>query len=108
MLREVVVEFDAATQSLAALTAAAYRLIGTATCQVETASGQYLCRLSWSDRNDNERDRIDHDTVRARFIDLVTDENLRERLAIRTEPLRNVIVSLAFCSLANQSKEEAS
>ena len=35
MAAEVRVDFDAAAQSLSALNAAAYRLIGTATCQID-------------------------------------------------------------------------
>ena len=31
-----------------------------------------------------------------RFLDLVTDENLRERIAVQTEPTRNLILALAF------------
>jgi hypothetical protein len=34
------------------------------------------------------------------FLELVTDENLRETMARKSEPLRNLILSLAFGSLA--------
>jgi His-Xaa-Ser system protein HxsD len=106
MLQEIVVEFDAATQSLTALNAAAYRLIGTATCQVEQSGGRYVCRLA-SKADGRNGERIDSDTLRTRFINLVTDENLRERLAVKTEPVRNLILSLAFGSLAAQPEEKS-
>jgi His-Xaa-Ser system protein HxsD len=105
MLREVVVEFDAATQSIAALNAAAYRLIGTCACQIEQSGDRYLCRLTFSgaDRNGQE----DLDILRIRFIDFVTDENLRERLAAKTDPIRNLILSLAFGSLAAPPEQKS-
>lgn len=92
---ETVVDFDAAIQSLSALNAAAYRLAGVAACQIDTANGRYVCRLTPTSSDPVE-------TVRARFIQLVTDENLRESLHARTEPLRNLILSLAFAALATQ------
>ena len=106
MLPEILVEFDSATQSLAALNAAAYRLIGTATCQIEQDGNRYLCRLSSREAVDKNRS-ADLDAVRAQFIDLVTDENLRERLAAKTEPVRNLILSLAFGSLAAQADDKS-
>ena len=103
---EVSVEFDAATQSVAALNAAAYRLIGTCTCRIEQSGGRYLCRLALSQGSDGDQ-RLVLDGLRNRFIDLVTDENLRERLAAKTEPVRNLILSLAFGSLAAQPEEKS-
>ena len=46
MAAEVRVDFDAATQSLSALNAAAYRLVGTATCQIDKKGDHYVCRLT--------------------------------------------------------------
>src|SRR5690348_10975380 len=77
------VDFDAGIQSLNALQAAAYRLVGTATCQIEKANGRFVCRLVRL--NDLQHgDTVDAETLRTRFLDLVTDENLRERLAEKT------------------------
>jgi hypothetical protein len=45
--------------------------------------------------------RKDAEALKIQFLDLVTDENLRERIAQRTDGVRNVILSLAFGSLAN-------
>jgi His-Xaa-Ser system protein HxsD len=96
---QVIVEFDAAIQSLAALNAAAYRLIGSGECRIEQADGRYLCHLS-SERGPAEN-------LRSQFLDFVTDENMRERVAARTEPVRNLILSLAFGSLASQPDKSA-
>jgi His-Xaa-Ser system protein HxsD len=98
MAAETAVEFDAATQSLTALNTAAYRLIGTATCQIDKTGSRYVCRLSSTGQIDSER-------LRVRFIELVTDENVREHLSAKTEPMRNLILSLAFGSLASGSPE---
>jgi hypothetical protein len=40
--------------------------------------------------------------VRSRFLNLVTDENLREKVSKETDRLRDVIVALAFGSLAEE------
>jgi His-Xaa-Ser system protein HxsD len=100
MSAEVVVEFDAATQSLASLNAAAYRLSGTAACHIDEAGGRYLCRLSAPSASDL-------DTLRHRYLQLVTDENVREALRSRTEPVRNLILSLAFGALAAPSADSS-
>jgi His-Xaa-Ser system protein HxsD len=95
---EVIVDFDAATHSLSALNAAAYRLIGTAVCQIDFSDGRYVCRLTPSGQ-------LDADSIRSRYLELVTDENVREHLRAKTEPVRNLILSLAFGSLAAQSQD---
>jgi His-Xaa-Ser system protein HxsD len=100
MAAEITVDFDAGTQSLSALNAAAYRLAGTATCQVDKRGSRYVCRLSSVAEPDSE-------SLRLRFLELVTDQNVRENLATKTEPVRNLILSLAFGSLAASSSQEA-
>ena len=97
---DLVVEFGTAVQSLGALQAAAYRLIGTAACQIEQVDDCFVCRLTPSS-NPTKKAFSDWETLKAHFLDLVTGENLREQIAARTEGVRNVILSLAFGSLAN-------
>ena len=99
---DVVVEFSASVQSLGALQAAAYRLIGTATCHIEHVADWFVCRLT---PVTNPKRSLSVDGLRAHFINLVTDENLREQIAARTDPVRNVILSLAFGALANSPTE---
>src|SRR6476660_7823099 len=98
MVGELMLDFDARTQSLDALRAAAYRLIGKATCQIEKSGDRLVCRLT-----PNDLARLNEDALKSSFMDLVTDENLRESLAVRTEPVRNLILSLAFGSLADSN-----
>jgi hypothetical protein len=38
--------------------------------------------------------------LRVHFLDLVTDENLREKIAAETNGVRDVILALAFGALA--------
>ena len=97
-MAEVLVDFDAATHSLSALNAAAYRLIGTAACQIDKSGGRFICRLT-------STAQLDADSLRSRYLQLVTDENVREGLRAKTEPVRNLILSLAFGSLASQSQD---
>jgi len=97
----VEVEFDASIQSLGALEAAAYRLIGTASCHIRQTDGQFVCILAvQSSKSTNEKLLESADTLKSHFLNLVTDENLRVRLAGKTEGMRNVILALAFGSLA--------
>jgi His-Xaa-Ser system protein HxsD len=91
----IVVDFSSSTQSLGALQEAAYRLIGQAACQIDEANGRYVCRLSPSQQ-------LQGDELRSHFLNLVTDENLREKVNRETDRLRDVIVALAFGSLAEE------
>ena len=92
----IAVEFDCAVQSISALRAAAYRLIGTATCDISKIDERWVCRLAPAAKEASD--------LRARFLDLVTDENLRETIAAKTEPTRNLILALAFGHLAAPSE----
>ena len=89
----VKVRFDRSIQHLEPLQEAAYRLIGMASCQVEPEGSEFVCLLT-------PADGTDQDAVCARFLDLVTDENIRARVSARTEKVRDVILSLAFGALA--------
>lgn len=91
---EIVVEFGL-SQSIGALREAAYRLIGTASCLIDTTGERHICRLTPKGSEAAE-------TLRARFLDLVTDENLREKVAAQTAGIRDVIVALAFGALARE------
>ena len=103
MADEVRIEFDGAIQSLDALRAAAYRLVNLASCQINTEADQFVCRLT-PRKTISPTKPPDAEFIRLHFIDLVTDENLRERISIKTEPVRNLILSLAFGSLASQGE----
>lgn len=102
MAPPITVEFDEATQSLDALNAAAYRILDAANCQIERRDGRFVCSLAAKAGSADTED-----TLRSRFLDCVTDENVRERLAIRTEPVRNLILSLAFGALASQPQNKS-
>jgi His-Xaa-Ser system protein HxsD len=96
MADSIAVEFDEAVYSADALNAAAYRLLGTASCRIEKIGAKFVCHLTPSKAIDGI------DAIRNRFVDLATDERLRESLSKRTDPVRNVILSLAFGSLATE------
>jgi His-Xaa-Ser system protein HxsD len=98
-------DFDSSIQSLGALEAAAYRLIGTATCQIDRVADRYVCRLAPSSNPQKGAALLSSDDLKERFLNLVVDENLRTRVADKTEGLRNVILALAFGSLAATQKD---
>jgi His-Xaa-Ser system protein HxsD len=101
---EVAVDFDSTVQGLAALEAAAYRLIGATTCRIDRVGDRYVCRLAPT-ANPQKGAELRADDLRERFLNLVTDENLRTRVAEKTEGVRNVILALAFGSLAATQKD---
>ena len=103
-LVEVAVDFDSSIQGLGALDAAVYRLIGTATCRVDRVGDRYVCRLSPTS-NTRKGAALNPDDLKERFLNLVADENLRTRVAEKTEGVRNVILALAFGSLAATQKD---
>jgi His-Xaa-Ser system protein HxsD len=100
MSGEISLDFDGAAHALPALQAAAYRLIGTAHCDITANAGGYRCRLTPVKPADLE-------ILRAQFLDLVTDENVRASIHERTDPVRNVILSLAFGSLAASPRDSS-
>lgn len=94
-MSDIFVDFNASVQSLGALQEAAYRLIGQASCHIDEANGRYVCRLSPCQPQRGSEE------LRTHFLNLVTDENLREKVGRETDRLRDVIVALAFGSLAD-------
>jgi His-Xaa-Ser system protein HxsD len=99
---DIAISFDSNIQAVAALEGAAYRLIGTATCCIERVADRYVCHLAL-----NSSPRIGDltpATLKETFLNLVTDENLRVRIAEKTDGVRNVILALAFGSLASSQK----
>ncbi|MES5488700.1 hypothetical protein QMZ05_38670 [Bradyrhizobium sp. INPA03-11B] len=84
--------------------AAAYRLIGTATYQIERADDRYVCRLVSSIPQKGAV--LSSDELKERFLNLVADENVRARVAEKTEGIRNVILALAFGALAANQNDD--
>jgi hypothetical protein len=74
------VEFDSSIQTLGALEAAAYRLIGTATCQIERNGDRFVCHLTPKTRPAS-REQLSGTILEERFLEYVTDENPRVRVA---------------------------
>lgn len=98
------IEFDSSTQSLGALESAAYRLIGAATCQIERKGDRFVCHLA-PKTSSVQREPLNDGALRERFLELVTDENLRLRIAEKTEGIRNVVLALAFGSLVSSQND---
>jgi His-Xaa-Ser system protein HxsD len=103
-LIEITVDFDSSIQSLSALEAAAYRIIGTATCKIDRVAERLVCHLA-ARSNLSRGEQLDAGALKEKFLYLVTDENLRIRIAEKTEGVRNVILALAFGSLAASQKD---
>ena len=97
----ILVEFGS-SQSVGALHEAAYRLLGEASCLIGTVDGRHVCRLIPKRALQSE---MDEEAIRTRFLDLVTDENLREKVAAETAGVRDVILALAFGALARERED---
>ncbi len=65
---------------------------------------RYVCRLAPT-ANPQKGAALSADDLKERFLNLVADENLRTRVAEKTEGVRNVILALAFGSLAATQKD---
>ena len=97
-MAEIRVEFDRSTQSIGALREAAYRVIGDATCRIDAVGDRYMCCLT--PKQGRSPVSTGGEGLREHFLDLVTDENLREKVAAETSGVRDVILALAFGALA--------
>ena len=95
-MTEITVEFGP-SQPIGALQEVAYRMIGEASCIIDTIDGRHVCRLV-----PNPRSQMEPTDIRARFLDLITDQNLREKVSAETAGIRDVIVALAFGALARE------
>jgi hypothetical protein len=95
---QVAIDFDCGVQELAALEAAAYRLLGQATCRINKVGERFVCCLV----PDSAKHEPDLDALKLKFLQIVTDENVRHRLAVQMQGTRNIILALAFGSLANE------
>jgi len=98
---DITVEFGS-SQSIGALREAAYRLIGEASCLIDTVDARHVCRLTPKKALAGEAD----EALRARFLDLVTDENLAREGSRRD--VRDVILALAFGALAREREDSKS
>lgn len=98
---ETCVTFDRATQSLGALQAAAYRFIAIGTCQINAEGDRLICHLVAAQSPKAIRLATPRD-LQERFLNLVTDENLREKIARETNHIRDLVMSLAFGALAQE------
>jgi His-Xaa-Ser system protein HxsD len=101
---EITVDFDSSVQTLAALEAATYRLIGAATCQIDRVADRFVCRLTPL-ASSKKNDSLSSNDLKVQFLNLVADENLRARISTKTEGIRNVILALAFGSLAASQED---
>jgi His-Xaa-Ser system protein HxsD len=86
------VRFQSGVFSLDAIKRAAYRLLGRATVTIEPQEAEVRCTLEFpSSLPEASANEIVRD-----FKDEVLDQDLRERIAAETSPLRNAILAHAF------------
>jgi His-Xaa-Ser system protein HxsD len=98
-MTEVCLYFSRDAQDESPLRQAAYRMAGTAACQLDIVDGRWSCRLTAP-----PSEALTSEALQERFLAVLNDENLREQIETRTAPLRDVIVALAFGALAKNEK----
>lgn len=94
-----VLSFAREAQQEAPLRAAAYRMAGSASCEVDLMDGRWTCNLTTIGS-----ETVTPELLKQRFLTVLNDENLREQIEQRTAPMRDIIVALAFGSLALSGK----
>ena len=67
----IILSFDPSTQELGPLLEAAYCLMSQASCHIDSSRDRYLCRLVPNSTG------LTVDALRANFLNLVADANLR-------------------------------
>ena len=104
MLEVTTIRFSRATQNLGPLQEAAYRLIGVASCKIDADDDELICTLTCGETNPPSQ--ITLKSIEARFLDLVTDENIRSKIFAETSPTRNLLMALAFGAWASPPRSE--
>jgi His-Xaa-Ser system protein HxsD len=92
---ERTLRLDACCHTPDAVQRAAYRFSDRLAAEVRTDDDEIVCLLSFAD---DLAERIDE--LLADFRNEVLDQVLRERIRRETEPVRNLILALAFSNTA--------
>lgn len=87
----ITVTFDASVFSVLAVKKAAYVLSGVATAEIRFDGHTLTCEL-----NPSALGKFSPEEIREKFRLEVLDQDLRERIAEETAPLRNAILAHAF------------
>ena len=87
---EVVLRVSTAIYSIDAAKRAAYALMGQMSVLLEDGDGEIVCRLRTKNKS------ADPGKLEELFLEELVDQDLRLSIEARTEPLRSVILGLAF------------
>lgn len=89
-------DFSAECQSLEGLEETIYRVSNKVSCRVERTTDGYRCILY-----PKASTCCDLAIIRNEFLDILADNNLRERIERKVGPTRQLILALAFGALAS-------
>lgn len=101
MPQEVLLTYDEQSYAAEALQKAAYRALNAFTVDVSVSAGNYQCRLV---PNAGVSDEVFQQALEE-FRKDVLDYQLRLKLKAETEPVRNLILGVAFSRTGLQSSE---
>lgn len=87
---EIMLAFDQATVDLDALQRAVYAVAAEMTVDIRVCGPDYMCTLF------PRAQGVTEEELKHRFRAEVNDQVLRVRIAMQTEPLRNLVFALAF------------
>lgn len=94
--------FSKKIQKLGPLQEAIYRMIPLASCRLTEEGDTFICCIE-----PKAATKMSLGEIRLQFLDLVSDENLRVKVAQETEGIRNLILALAFGALAQQENPKS-
>ena len=98
-MRAFELEFDSALHSADAIQRAAYRFCDRVSLELRQRDGCFVCVLTLLGEPETD------DLVIADFRTEVLDQVLRGRIREQTEPVRNLILALAFSNTHLQEEE---
>lgn len=86
------VTFDTAVFSLDAVKTACYKFLDRFTPEIELCDAKIVCHLAFADKSSDAVVSASVDNLKKE----VLDQDLRLKLKIETEPIRNLILAHAF------------
>ncbi len=97
-------ELESKVCSIDSVQKAAYRLINLITLDVQTSADKIICTLN---SNQGISD-VSFERAIEEFKKNILDEELRSKIKAETEPVRNLILGLAFSRTGLQQNEQVS
>lgn len=101
MAEPALLKFDEQAYSIEAIQKAAYRHMNSMVVDISVCNGQIVCKIQPASNISSE----ELDLLLQDFKKEVLDQQLRIKLKAETEPIRNLILGVAFSQTGLQDRE---